>query len=228
MNSLIGRVYNSVPAAMIVHDVISGNTKKWTMTKLFLISSTIAFALYLLVPVAGTTYFQNYNDLNATLLVDPNYISQQNGPRSAMPSLHATWGMFLIISSIDNLSKTIRGLFLSSLSIAYGIFTLLGALIFGDHYLLDVVVAVPFALSVYILLVCRQKMNRRQLTTSASFGILLTASWVIAIKTEARFGYPDYVVQLLTLATLAYAGVFVYSRIVPAAANGAKAATTCS
>ena len=100
---------------------------------------------------------------------------------------------------------------ISLLFVLYGILTILGALVVGQHYLIDILVAIPFALSIFTLmnrLLLRQK---TQTPAVAPFGILLTALWIIAIRWEPRFGCPDYVVLLLTFASLAFAGVFAFS-----------------
>jgi hypothetical protein len=85
-----------------------------------------------------------------------------------MPSLHATWGLLLIFAVINDYKKRVqRWTLVESGFLIFGILTILGALIHGEHYLLDVVVAIPLAAGLYSLMYNK--------TNSAIPGLVLTA-----------------------------------------------------
>jgi hypothetical protein len=99
-------------------------------------------------------------------------------PKSAMPSLHATWGLLLIFAVINDYKKRVqRWALVESGFLIFGILTILGgALIHGEHYLLGVVVAIPLAAGLYSLMYNK--------TNSAIPGLVLTVFWLLAIRTD--------------------------------------------
>jgi hypothetical protein len=171
------------------------------MTKLIIGSTVIGSILYSVAPVVGTSFFLNYNDLNLSPVVHEPGWTTLGLPKNAMPSLHATWGLFLIFAAIDDYKKKVsRWPLVESAFLVFGILTILGALIHGDHFLLDAVVAIPFAAGLYSLMYNK--------TDFAIPGLVLTVVWLLAIRTEADLHYPTFVVQFMVITTLAYAAMF--------------------
>ncbi len=207
-NAALNFVYGSIPAAMVVHDVYF-NKQKFIMTKLFIVSSGVGYILYFIVPVAGTDFlFLNYDDISAPLILDILYNEKMHFPRSSIPSLHTTWGIFLVISSVHLYGKNIFDNIVSFIFILYGVSTILAAMVVGQHYLTDILVAIPFSISIFTLVNRLLLGQNLQNIVVAPIGILLTALWIIAIRWGSRFGCPDYVVLFLTFASLAFAGAF--------------------
>lgn len=205
-------IYLTTPAVVVIHDILLNRGMRWTITKMTMISAAIGFTLYTITPAAGTAFlFNNYNDLTAPLVIDRDFLTDVTSPRNAMPSLHATWGLFLIIAGIANFAVGARKILVASSSILFGLLIVITALVCGEHYLLDVVVAIPFALTLYILLDATNKSGAKQVFLFAPLGGLLTALWVLMIRMELRFDFRPISIYIMTLATLIYAVGVAYS-----------------
>jgi hypothetical protein len=204
LSTVILMVYGSIPVAFVFYDFCYLQSPKWPMTKMLIGSSAVGFILYCIAPVVGTTFFLNYDDLNLSPAVhDPGWTTK-GLPKSAMPSLHSTWGLLLIFAVIDDYKKNLqRWSLVESGFLIYGIFTILGALIHGEHYLLDIVVAVPLAAGVFSLMY--------EKTNSAIPGFVLTVLWLLAIRAEADLHFSPFFVLFIVIVTLVYAATFFYS-----------------
>jgi len=98
------------------------------------------------------------------------------GYRNAMPSLHAAW-VYLAFWYSRRLSiaeRALAGFFL--------IFTLIATLGIGEHYLIDLIVAVPF--TVFLLSVTNALAYRDYKTflLPGVIGLLLTLAWLLALR----------------------------------------------
>ncbi len=120
----------------------------WAVTlTAFLLAGGIGGALYHLFPAAGPRYaFATY-----PVLPDIAALSANASPlapefiRNCMPSLHATWAL-LIVMNTRSLSLWPR-----RSALVFAGLTLIATLGMGQHYLIDLVVAVPFAVAVQTL-----------------------------------------------------------------------------
>lgn len=98
------------------------------------------------------------------------------GARNAIPSLHAAW-IYLVFWYSRKLSLAER--IVASLFV---IFTLCATVGTGEHYFIDLVVAVPF--SVFILTLSRwfSVQNRRALYLPLVTGLSITLAWFLALR----------------------------------------------
>jgi PAP2 superfamily len=169
LSTVILMVYGSTPVAFVIYDFCYLQSSKWPMTKMIIGSTVIGSILYSVAPVVGTSFFLNYNDLNLSPAKHEPGWTTMGLPKNAMPSLHATWGLLLIFAVINDYKiKVQRWSLVESGFLIFGILTILGALIHGDHYLLDAVVAIPLAAGLYSLMYSK--------TNFAIPGLVLTAS----------------------------------------------------
>jgi hypothetical protein len=111
---------------------------------LFLSTSFLGFALYYLFPATGPVFafgkaFPDNPPDARTLAM--GWFAVADAPRNAMPSLHTAAALLVFWNSITwpRWGRALTALFLG--------LTLLGTMGFGEHYLIDLVVAVPFALA---------------------------------------------------------------------------------
>jgi len=104
----------------------------------------VGYGLYFVMPGVGPLYaFPNtfpWHPPALANLIGPAYFS--NTFRNAMPSLHLTLAILLAWHSRE-LNKT--SAFLAN---AFVLLTIFATLALGEHYLVDLVVAVPFALTI--------------------------------------------------------------------------------
>jgi hypothetical protein len=116
------------------------------MLKVFIITGVIGFFLYDLYPAAGPLYrFGSFPQapVTAQIILEPAPLG--TAARNAMPSLHMAWAL-LIWWNAQQHTRLIRlaaGFFL--------FFTILSTLGLGEHYLIDLIVAVPFAVAMQAL-----------------------------------------------------------------------------
>ena len=109
------------------------------------------------------------------------------GARNAIPSLHMAW-VLLAWWGARGLSRWVR-----FAALTFVIFTFLATMGTGEHYLVDLVVACPFALAIHAGFTQSAPLQVRKLTALA--GICLTLAWI---------------------ATLSFAGdMFWFSRLIP-------------
>ncbi|HME07722.1 MAG TPA: phosphatase PAP2 family protein, partial [Bryobacteraceae bacterium] len=99
------------------------------------------------------------------------------GPRNAIPSMQATWALLVWWSAwrLNWWARIVATLFL--------VLTLLSALGSGDHYVVDLVVAVPFTLGV-------EGLCRRRGYAAAGLGFGLTLGWFILLRSGFRLPAP--------------------------------------
>jgi hypothetical protein len=204
LNYVTFRVYISVSLAAVAWDVVRRDFRDWRMIKLLLVSSVVGFAFYFVTPVAGTTFLTpDYNPPGAPIVALPF----EGVPRNCMPSLHTTWALFLIAGAITQPRRNLLERAAAVLFPVYGLFTIAGALAFGDHYFFDCIVAIPFAVMVYALYGMFADDGFRQARNWIAFASsgALFAIWVVLIRSAP--GAANAAVLLLMLGASVALGV---------------------
>ena len=113
-------VYRGLPVAIVLAALIG--PKSWRFALKMLVAGCVGYAFYWLLPACGPGYF-----LSGTV-----------GPRNAMPSMHTVWAM-MIRQRAARHSLGVR-----VATDGFLIFTILSTLGLGEHYLVDLLAAVPF------------------------------------------------------------------------------------
>jgi hypothetical protein len=118
------------------------------------------------------------------------------GARNAMPSMHMTWALLVWWSAweLTPLARLIATVFAT--------LTFLSTLGFGEHYLVDLIVSVPFAL--LIEAVCAFK-KERNASIGAAVGLGLTLGWLLMLRTAAVAHLPSWACWTMVVATVAIA-----------------------
>lgn len=165
--------------------------------------SLAGYGAYFAVPACGPVYL--FGTAFPANPPDPALFSGASlplripdAPRNCVPSLHFGWALMLFLNT-RGLSRAIRGVSAAFLGV-----TALATLGLGEHYLVDLVVAVPFTLAFQAA--CNQvvpALDRVRLAC-AGWGVCATAGWMVFL----RFGTPLYrdatgLVWLLSLLTVA-------------------------
>ena len=149
LRALAKLAYEQAPLAatfLYVRTMGPGKRRKPNLFILFGVAGLAGYLLYALVPAAGPCHlfpsqFPNSAPPLAGLALLPVALPADI-PRNAMPSLHMAWAVLMFWSTRQS-SAWLR--------IGYGLLlflTVLCTLGSGEHYLIDLVVALPFALAV--------------------------------------------------------------------------------
>jgi hypothetical protein len=206
LSSLVFHVYISVSLAMVGYDLLFGDTRNWRMTKLMLVSSFVGFVVYFITPVVGTNFFDAYGaDIPQQILLQFPVSAGHDLPRNAMPSLHTTYGLFLIAAAIARVGRDWRESVVAILFGSYGAMTICGALVFGHHFLTDCIVAVPFATAILLIVVEFESGKAKGMNALVGFGVVLFCCWVAVL----RFG--DVLGTWPVIYPLAAAGLALYA-----------------
>jgi hypothetical protein len=177
LGALANLSYEQVPVAVLILYASSMGAKERRKPNLLLVigaASLAGYILYTLVPAAGPLYlfpsrFPNSAPPLAGLALVPATLSADI-PRNAIPSLHMAWAVLLCWNARRSALWLRAG---------YGLYlglTVLFTLGSGEHYLIDLVVALPFALAVQTAF----RVPIRELPRSLPFwsGTVATLAWL--------------------------------------------------
>ena len=152
----------------------------WRPLAILASAGVLGYVLYFVFPATGPLYvagasFPNSPHPFATLSqVHPHPIALSVPvARNAIPSLHMAWALLLWFNSRP-FSRTVR-----ALALAYVLVTIVGTLGTGEHYLADLVVAVPFSVAVEGGWTQGQAIHRNALTAAAAS---LTLLWLALLR----------------------------------------------
>lgn len=169
----------------------------------YAISGTIASLLYILCPATGPSHV--FREAFPRLLPDPSTVSWNLSafaplsPRNAMPSLHFAWAVILW-RSVKGARRWVR---FSAAGFAF--LTGLATVGSGEHYVVDLIAAVPFLVALEAATAHRFVSSARRIAPLAT-GILFYALWIVLARSGVTF-IPSLlenpvVMRILALATL--------------------------
>jgi hypothetical protein len=116
------------------------------------------------------------------------------GARNAMPSMHMTWAL-LVWWSAWELTRLAR-----FIATGFATLTFLATLGFGEHYLVDLIVAVPFTLLVEAI--CALRCERNMALGAGAVGLGLTLSWLLMLRTSVVAQLPVWACWVMVLGTV--------------------------
>lgn len=185
--SAVGHItYYGLPIAMAL--VYAAHLKRQASAPLFIIevfmaAGLIGYFLYLAFPAAGPAYLVGPSFPDSPLpLATLRQLRLQTIPlpwqisRNAMPSLHMTWAL-LVWFNCRPFARWIQ-----RLALLFAFITIFDTLGTGEHYLIDLVVAFPFAIAIQAL--CSRSIglsskSRLQTVVGSSF---LIAAWLVSLR----------------------------------------------
>lgn len=167
---------------------------------IFVVAGLIGFALYALMPAAGPAYlFPDSYPYHAPRIGDFSIRAAflpGDAPRNAMPSLHTAWAV-LMIWNCRRSARWVR----ATVGLL-GFLTLLGTLGWGQHYLIDLIVGVPFALAVQGICTTGPGLIAERLK-AISIGTGMTLSWIVGLRVFVPLvRFPIPLTWLLAVTTL--------------------------
>ena len=157
----------------------------WLLLRLFFVTGLLGWIFYNFVPATGPVYaFPGAFPAAAPdaaaapqflqrIFVNPAF------PRNAIPSLHVTW-VLLLWWSCRWFARWARAALL-----AYLLMTLIATLGTGEHYFVDLLAAVPFALLVESL--CQSSIPLRTRVLALATGLVLTLLWLTLVRFGTAF-----------------------------------------
>jgi hypothetical protein len=131
-----------------------------------------------------------------SLMVAP--IAIADAPRNAMPSLHFSAALLVFWNSVEwpKWARALTAFFL--------LFTVLATMGFGEHYLVDLIVAVPFCLAMQGIWTVGLPWSATERRLAVGVGSVLVAIWLTLLRTATPvFRGSPVVAWTLLVATLA-------------------------
>jgi hypothetical protein len=183
----LGRTaYLGLPLAIAL--VCAGYLKRassWRPLAILASAGVLGYLLYWIFPAAGPIYMAGANFPNSpgSFLAlgagGPHPVTLSSRvPRNAIPSLHMAWALLLWFNC-----RPFSGM-ARSVALLYVVLTVLATLGTGEHYLIDLIVALPFAVAVQALWIPGRPITRYAVLLSA---MSMTFFWLGALRYDAGF-----------------------------------------
>jgi len=209
---VIGLVY----AGQLLRD----RTRAVSAMTAFLITGPVGVVFYNFLPAVGPIHIFlsqfPWKPIPAEqvtrLLVEPIPVE---GLRNCMPSLHMGWVLLAWWYS-RGLSVWERGI-----AMAFVVFTTFATMGTGEHYLIDLVVAFPFAVFLQGLCALGLRWDDRTRMTAVCYGLLLTFGWVGALRLAVKSFWISPVLPWTCCVLTVASAIFVQRRL-EAATDGRK------
>ena len=179
LRTICAVVYLALPLAMTcVYIAAPDVPDEPGLVRTFLLTGVMGAFLFYVVPAAGPVYAftSAYPDhlpaVNAGFL-QPIHLE---GVRlNAMPSLHTAWALLIFWRTRRNTFGVRAGAAL------FLFFTLLATLGLGEHYLIDLIVAVPFVVCVRAICMNRAGLTASRISAFAGCGLMVIA-WLVLLR----------------------------------------------
>jgi PAP2 superfamily len=216
-----------IPMAVVFAGQLVRNRQKALETlAAFMVAGPIGMFFYHLCPAvaAGHAFPDNFPwhplsyDQGSRLFLEPIYGA---GLRNAMPSLHMTWVLLAYWFS-RGLSRWER-----AVAFFFATFTVVATMGTGEHYLIDLIVAFPFALMIQYLCVFSLPWRNEQRLRPFLFGLFATLTWLFLLRYETRvFWLSPAIPWVACILTVAFSvtSMKVPWRVTPAAAGAVASA----
>jgi len=132
---LLARMYEGLPIVVALAYAIE---RSRTLLRVCVVAPMIAFVCYNLVPAVGPAHaFSGYPWAISHLAVDPF------APRNCMPSMHFGWALLVLWN--------VQGRALKMFAYVFAGLTALATVGLGEHYYVDLLIAIPFCFLVQAL-----------------------------------------------------------------------------
>jgi hypothetical protein len=181
VDELAREIYRALPLAIAA--VCAGYLNRKPFWKPLLILATagvLGYALYFVFPAAGPLYVAGPNfpwsphPFAALRQMHPHLIAlPTRAPRNAMPSLHMAWALLLWFNSRP-FSRVAR-----ALAVGFVVVTMAATLGTGEHYLIDLVVALPFSVAVQAVWAFVSARKRYAVLAGAG---AMTLAWLVTLR----------------------------------------------
>ena len=190
----------------------------------FVITGPLGVVFYNLLPACGPAYLLGskfpFEPLSAQSLTRwPLDALSVSGSRNAFPSLHLAWAL-LVWWYAERLSAWTRIIF--AIFLLGTIFATLGL---GEHYFVDLVVALPFALIIQAACALNISISSTRRIAALVIGLLIVLGWVALLRSGLPLVWVSPVVPWLLVAFTIGVTLFLHARLqhaVLSRANGGQ------
>lgn len=195
-------IYFQIPLAMYVVAALEARANQRMGVGLIpacLVAAVIGYGLYFLMPAIGPRpYFgDEFAEAMWRLAALPTEpVVNTTHPRNAIPSLHVTWALLIYLAARP------QGGWVHLGGIAFAIGTALATLGLGEHYFVDLVVAVPLVLLVRAVCAFSVPLARSERWGAICLGVVLLAGWSVIIRQLVDPTGAPGLTPLLMLATV--------------------------
>jgi hypothetical protein len=177
--------YEALPLAMAIAFALERSRRARRSSSImlaFMIAAVVGFVLYNLFPAVGPIHvfgkqFPNWPPPPGTAPFQR--VAIESAPRNAMPSVHIAMALLILWNS--RLGPRVWRILAAML---LGV-TVLATLGFGEHYLVDLFVAVPFALAAQGLATAVLPWRTSERIASTAVGGALVAGWLMYLRMPA-------------------------------------------
>jgi hypothetical protein len=180
----------------------------------FVIAGPVGAGFYNMVPACGPGYLMGpkfpFEAMSTTELrqlpLEPLAVA---GARNAFPSLHLGWALLALWYS-ENLSRRVR--------IAMAIFfvaTAVATLGLGEHYLVDLVAAFPFALMIYVACALNVRLSNWRRIGGFVGGLAMMMAWVMLLRWGLTVVWLSPVVSWALVVSTICLSLFLLARLRP-------------
>jgi hypothetical protein len=193
-------VYNALPLAIAIAYAVVGTGSRRALALSLIIAGVLGRPLHYLVPAAGPAYaFASVFPAKVPALAWGSIrpVELEHVFLNCVPSLHIGWAL-LIYWRVEHVSRSamvVAGVFLGGTAVA--------TLALGEHYLVDLVVAVPYSLMITAL--CDGRIRTcwdHWRTAAAVLGSSLFMVWMVLLRFGILLSIPPYVGWLAIAVTL--------------------------
>jgi PAP2 superfamily len=180
--ALLAYIGLSIPIAFVYAGQVRRiHEKALQCFAVFVLTGPIGILFYNFVPALGPVHLLQRNfpwnplstEQAARVFLEPLALA---GPRNAIPSLHLAWVLLAWWYS-RGLSWWERGI-----ALFYVIFVGLATLGTGEHYFIDLIVGVPFALFMESTLAFDFNWSDAKRVSGVAFGLLATLAWLVSLR----------------------------------------------
>ncbi|MEJ2794767.1 fused MFS/spermidine synthase [Iodobacter sp. LRB] len=219
LNFIIYPVYLALPLGMGLQYVQQMQSKEppKTYLLLFWFSSIFIVCLlaYLLLPAMGPKYlFGNYFPHNMPPLdniISIPVVNQATFPRNAFPSMHFGWAFTMWLNAI-----LMKGKWQARFFFIIGILTIIATLGLGEHYLIDLIVAVPFSYALQGIFLRGLPIENVHRWKCILIGLSLWLFWVVTLRLSLDiYTKNNYLSWISVIFTIAVSSLY-YRRMIKA------------
>jgi hypothetical protein len=171
----------------------------------FLIAGPLGIIFFNLLPAMGPAHvFPRFPAFPSNVEVVRHMVPialRMPGSRNAIPSLHMAWVLLAWWGA--------RGLrrWVQFVALTFVIFTFVATMGTGEHYLVDLVVACPFALTIHAGFAPASSTLRK---SAALWGICLTLAWIAALSFAGNvFWFSRFIPWSAMIATIGWVALLV-------------------
>lgn len=220
-------VYLGFPVAIAVAfagQLVRDKRTAWSAMAAFLLTGPVGVIFYALCPALGPAYlFTSRYPWNPLTMDQASRLILEGLPipglRNSMPSLHLTWVLLAWWHS-KSLSLWER-----AVAMCFVVFTVLSTLGSGEHYLVDLIVACPFALFIYALCAFHAPWSRRARSLGALAGLGMTLAWIAILRLDVKFFWISPILPWTACIATVVSAIFLRQRLAEAAPARANAET---